>query len=102
MALLSGDLGLIGTAADSLLLLMYPKPMSPGCDWGTTFLSPNPSPVDSTGEWMLVASANRGVLGGLPMDDVEEEESVDDDRTGWRLRAAGRFLSSFIAIATLD
>lgn len=82
MALLSGDLGLIGTAADSLLLLMYPNPISPGCDWGTTFLSPNPLPVDSTGEWMLVASANRGVLGGLPIDDVEEDESVDDDRTG--------------------
>jgi hypothetical protein len=101
MALLSGDLGLMGTAADSLLLLIYPNPISPGCDWGTTFLSPKPFPVDSTGEWMLVASANRGVLGGLPIDDVEEEESVDDDRTGWRLRAAGRFLSSFIAIATL-
>lgn len=90
MALFNGDLGLIGTVADSRLLLMYPNPMSPGCDSGSTFWSP----LASTGEWMLVASAKRGVLGGLPSDDVDEEESVDADRTGVRLRAAGRFLSS--------
>lgn len=46
-----------------------------------------------------MASANRGVLGGLPSDDVVDVESVDDDRTGPRFRAAGRFLSSLLAMA---
>lgn len=47
---------------------------------------------------MLVASANLGVL-GLPSDDVVEVESEDDFRSVWRLRAAGRFLSSVMAMA---
>lgn len=97
IALFSGDLGLIGMVADSrLLLLMYPNPISAGCDSGNTFCSPR----GSTGEWMLVASANRGVLGGLPSDDVVEVESDEAFRTGSRLRAAGRFLSSFKPMAT--
>lgn len=49
---------------------------------------------------MLVASANRGVLGGLPSDDVVEVESEEDFRTGSRLRAAGRLLSSLRPMAT--
>jgi hypothetical protein len=40
-----------------------------------------------------VASAKRGVRGGL-REEVEEDESVEAERFGVRLRAAGRFLSS--------
>lgn len=46
-----------------------------------------------------MASAKRGVLGCLPSDDVEEDESVEDFRAVSRLSAAGRFLSSWIAMA---
>lgn len=95
-ALFSGDLGLIGMVADSRLLLIYPNPISAGCDSGNTFCSPR----GSIGECMLVASANRGVLGGLPSDDVVEVESDEDFRTGSRLRAAGRLLSSLRPMAT--
>jgi len=51
-----------------------------------------------------VASAKRGVLGGLASeDDVDEEEVEDVDpadmvRAGVRFKAVGRFLSSWIAI----
>lgn len=96
MALFSGDLGLIGMVADSRLLLMYPNPMSAGCEAGNTFCSPR----GSMGEWILVASANRGVLGGLPSDDVVDVESDEDFRTGSNFRAAGRLLSSLRPIAT--
>jgi hypothetical protein len=60
----------------------------------------------STGEWTAVASANRGVLGGLARDDEVDELSVDVPEladmvlTGWRFRACGRFLSSWGAMAT--
>ena len=47
----------------------------------------------STGEWTEVASANRGVRGGF-RDEVEEVESVELERAGLRLRAAGRRFSS--------
>lgn len=96
MALFSGDLGLIGMVADSRLLLMYPNPISAGCDSGNTFCSPR----GSTGEWMLVASANLGVLGGLPNDDVVDVESDEVFRTGSRFKAAGRLLSSLRPMAT--
>lgn len=96
IALFRGDLGLIGMVADSRLLLMYPNPISAGCDSGNTFCSPR----GSTGEWILVASANRGVLGGLPNDDVVDVESEEVFLTGSRLRAAGRLLSSFKPMAT--
>lgn len=54
------------------------------------------------GEWMAVASANRGVLGGFDSDDeVDAESAVETEladmvRAGGRLklRAAGRFFSS--------
>lgn len=52
------------------------------------------------GEWTVVASANRGVLGGFASDEDVELESVEDTevadivRAGVRLRAAGRFFSS--------
>lgn len=46
-----------------------------------------------------MASANLGVLGGFPSDDVVEVESDEDFRAVWRLRAAGRFLSSLVAMA---
>lgn len=52
------------------------------------------------GEWTAVASANRGVLGGLASDDdvdvesVVETELADMVRTGVRFRAIGRFFSS--------
>lgn len=49
---------------------------------------------------MLVASAKRGVLGGLAKDDVDDEESAEFDRTGVSFRAAGRLLSSVSVIAT--
>jgi hypothetical protein len=42
----------------------------------------------------VVASANRGVLGCF-RDESVDDESVDDDREGDRLRAAGRLLSSW-------
>lgn len=45
------------------------------------------------GEWTEVASAKRGVRGGF-RDEVEEEESVELERAGVRLRAAGRRFSS--------
>lgn len=95
-ALLS--LGLMGTAVESWSLLIYPKPISPGCDGADIFLSP--SPAGSIGEWMLVASANRGVLGALPSDDVDDDESEDVDRMGVKFKAAGRFLSSVGFMAT--
>lgn len=48
-----------------------------------------------------MASANRGVLGGL-REEEEEEESDDDVRVGVRFKARGRFLSSLIAILAGD
>ena len=54
----------------------------------------------STGEWTAVASAKRGVRGGLARDedvedvDVDETEPPDLVREGARFRASGRFLSS--------
>ena len=54
----------------------------------------------STGEWTAVASAKRGVLGGLARDedvddvDVDETEPPDLVRVGARFRASGLFLSS--------
>ena len=46
------------------------------------------------GEWTEVASANRGVRGGFS-EEVEDEESVESERVGVRLRAAGRRFSSY-------
>lgn len=51
----------------------------------------------SIGEWTAVASAKRGVLGGLSEDDVDDE-SVDAVRTGVRFKARVRFFSWLIAI----
>ena len=45
------------------------------------------------GELTEVASANRGVRGGFS-DEVEDEESVESERVGAKLRAAGRRFSS--------
>lgn len=97
-ALFNGELGLSGMVTDSrlLLLLRYPNPMSPGCDSGNASVFPR----GSMGEWMLVASANRGVLGPFPSDDVVDVESEDAFRTGSRSRAGGRLLSSVRPIAT--
>lgn len=53
------------------------------------------------GEYTVVASANRGVLGGFSEDVVVYDPSVDDDRDGVKLRAAGRFFSSCDAIVAL-
>lgn len=56
------------------------------------------------GEWTEVASANRGVLGSLANEEDVEEEPADDVepaervRAGVRLRAIGRFFSSWIAM----
>lgn len=53
-----------------------------------------------------MASANRGVLGGLASDEAVDDESLEDTepadivRWGVRLRAAGRFFSSLKAIST--
>jgi hypothetical protein len=45
------------------------------------------------GEWMEVASAKRGVRTGFK--ELSEDDELDEkDRTGVRLRAAGRFFSS--------
>ena len=52
------------------------------------------------GEWTDVASAKRGVLWGFSRDDEDEDESKDAVRTVTRLRPAGRFFSSRIAMAT--
>jgi hypothetical protein len=52
------------------------------------------------GEWTAVASANRGVLGGLASDDdvesefVVETELADMVRAGVRFKASGRLFSS--------
>jgi hypothetical protein len=46
-----------------------------------------------------VASAKRGVLGGLSEEDVEDE-SVEAVRTGVRVKARVRFFSSSIAMLT--
>lgn len=43
IALFNGDLGLIGTVAESRLLLIYPNPISAGCDSGNRFCSPRGS-----------------------------------------------------------
>jgi len=59
------------------------------------------------GEWTAVASAKRGVLGGLASDEeVDDEETEDAEpadivRAGVRFRAVGRFFSSLIAMAAL-
>ena len=45
------------------------------------------------GELTEVASANRGVRGGFS-DEVEDEESVESERVGAKLRAAGCRFSS--------
>lgn len=61
--------------------------------------------MGSMGEWTAVASAKRGVLGGLASDeDVDDDEFEDVEpadivRAGVRLRAVGRFFSSLIAMA---
>lgn len=47
-----------------------------------------------------MASAKRGVLGGL-REDEEEDESAEGVRVGVRFKATGRFLSSLIAILIL-
>lgn len=91
-ALLSGDFGAAGMsprAAAVFFSLIYPKPTSPGAPR----FSSSESPL-STGECTVVASAKRGVRGGLASDDVDDEESVDADRFGVKFRAAGRFFSS--------
>lgn len=78
---------------------MYPNPISPGCDGAAMFLFP--LPAGSIGEWMLVASANRGVLGALANDDADDvDESEDVDRIGVRFKAVGRFLSSVCSMVT--
>lgn len=99
MADLSGDLGVSGTATDSLLLI-YPNPTSPTCDCGTADFSEKGMMRGSMGECTAVASAKRGVLGGLSDDDVDDEdvESVDGLRTGARFKASVRFFSCVIAI----
>jgi hypothetical protein len=97
MALFNGDFGAMAT--DSLFP-MYPNPTSAGWACEVSVLSENGSLRGSMGEWTAVASAKRGVLGGLANDadvDVEsrvETELADMVRTGVRFRAAGRFFSS--------
>lgn len=49
----------------------------------------------------MVASANLGVLGGFSEDVVVNDPSVDDDRDGVMLKAAGRLFSSWDAIVIL-
>lgn len=56
--------------------------------------------LGSIGEFTAVASANRGVLGGLAKDEDVDEESVEEMepadlvRIGARFKAVGRFFSS--------
>ncbi len=49
----------------------------------------------------MVASANLGVLGGFSEDVLVYDPSVEDDRDGVNLRAAGRLFSSWDAIVIL-
>jgi hypothetical protein len=97
MALFNGDFGAMAT--DSLFP-MYPNPTSAGWACEVSVLSENGSLRGSMGEWTAVASAKRGVLGGLANDDdvdvesVVETELADMVRIGVRFRAIGRFFSS--------
>jgi len=91
----------MGMATDSLFPApIYPNPTSPGWALDISDVSENGFLCGSIGEWTVVASANRGVLGGFASDDdvefesVEETEPADMVRAGVRFRAVGRFFSS--------
>lgn len=100
MALFNGDFGAMATDSLFAPFPMYPNPTSPGWAFEVSVFSENGSLCGSMGEWTVVASAKRGVLGGLANDDdvdVESEvetELADMVRTGVRFRASGRFFSS--------
>lgn len=92
MALFKGVFGVMGTAAASLSddpLPMYPNPTSAGwaCAASDLSLSSANGPLPSIGEWIVVASANRGVLGCLR--EAVDEDPAEEEREGPSFRAGG-------------